>query len=318
MTAKLVVLDDYEGVFARSPAIQSLKDVCEVCIFSSPAKDQREVVDRLRGAEIAVPIRERTAFSREVLQRSEQLRLIAQTGTGVTHIDLEAARERGIAVSNMPGASNASVAELTLLMALSSLRKLPEHVLAMRRGEWDQTPGRELAGKTFGIIGFGAIGKEVARLAKAFRARVVAWSPSLTVDRALEGEIEYMTLDQLLAHSDIVSVHLRAVPEFHRLLDRRRLEMMKKGAVLINTSRSRLVDMEAAAGLLREGHLGSGAFDVFDSEPLPVGDSLRSLPNVTLTPHIGWITEDLLERFAIEAADRIRRFMVGEPVPDLV
>ncbi len=317
MTTTVIVLDDYEGVFARSPAMRSLRDECEICIYSTSAKDQGELVERIKGAEVVVPIRERTTFPKEVLESLESLRLIVQTGTGVAHIDLEAARERGIAVSNMPGVSSASVAELTLLLALSCLRGLPEHVSEMREGGWMQRPGHELAGKVFGIVGFGSIGKEVARLAKAFRAKVVAWSPSLSsVGRAWWQEVEYASLDQLLANADIVSIHLRVAPDFRRLLDRDRLKTMKRGAVLINTSRAELVDMDAVVELLEEGHLASAAFDVFDVEPLTADDPIRKLPNVTLTPHIGWVTEDLLGRFASEATEKIRRFLAGQPIPD--
>jgi phosphoglycerate dehydrogenase-like enzyme len=316
MTTTVVVLDDYEGVFARSPAMESLRDECKISIYSAPAGDREELLRRLAGAEVVVPIRERTAFPKEVLEGLESLRLIVQTGTGVAHIDLEAARERSITVSNMPGVSNASVAELTLLLALSCLRGLPEHVSKMREGGWAQRPGRELAGKVFGVVGFGSIGKEVARLAKAFRAKVVAWSPSLNAGRAWCQEVKYAPLDQLLAQADIVSIHLGAVPKFSRLLDRDRLEAMKRGAILINTSRAELIDMDVAVELLREGHLASAAFDVFDVEPLPAGDPIRKLPNVTLTPHIGWVTEDLLDKFALEAAEKIRRFMAGKLIPD--
>lgn len=314
----VVVLDDYEGVFERSLSMQFLQEVCELSIYSTPSENLEELVERLEGAEVVVPVRERTRFPREVLRRLGSLELIVQTGTGVSHIDLEAAYDQGIAVSNMPGISSTSVAELTVLLALSSLRGLPEYTSEIKAGRWIQRPGREIAGKVFGIVGYGAIGKEVARFVKALRASVVVWSPSLNEGRAWSQGVKYMPLDHLLAQADIVSVHLKSVPELRGFLDRERLKKMKRGSILINTSRAELVDMDTILELLKEGHLASAAFDVFDIEPLPAGASIRELPNVTLTPHIGWVTEELLNLFATEAAKRIKCFVENRPIPGVL
>lgn len=315
MKTNVVVLDDYEGIFARSPAIRSLERICTVCVYPTQASDEEELVERLQRAEIVIPIRERSAFPESVLSRLNNLRLIAQTGTGVAHIDAGAARERGVRISNMPGESEASVAELTFMLMLSCLRHLPDNVVSMRRGGWAPVPGQELRGKSLGLIGFGSIGREVARLADAFRTHVVAWSPSLTPERAREYGASYAPLDLLVKTVDIVSLHLRAAPQFRGLLGRQRLGAMKPGAILINTSRAELVDTVAAVDLLHSGHLAAAGFDVFDDEPLPANARIRELSNVTLTPHVGWLTEDLLDRFAAQAAEEIERFVLGRSVP---
>lgn len=304
----IAVLDDYEGVFARSSEFNRLKEKHEVTVYSDKAQTENELFRRLENVEIVVLIRERTSLPGKILERLSRLYFIVQTGTGVAHIDLETAKRLGISWKNMPDISSSSVSELTFAMILSGLRRLPELVRSMRLGEWQPLPGRELKGKTLGIVGFGSIGKEVARIAKAFQARVIVWSPSLDPEKANKFAVEYAALDEVLKNSDIVSLHLRAVPEFKNLLSRERLMRMKRGAILINTSRSMLLDMDAAVDLLQSGHLACGAFDVYDTEPLPADAAVRRLDNVTITPHIGWITFDLLAQFASRAAEYIERF----------
>jgi D-3-phosphoglycerate dehydrogenase len=311
---KIVVLDDYEGVFANSTAIQRFGKQHEVIIYPEEAATEEALLQRIQDAEILVLIRERTPLPAGVLERLNHLRFIVQTGTGVAHIDMEAARRLHMDLVNMPGVSNTSVAELTFAMILSSYRQLPEHIRSMRGGQWIQAPGREINGKMLGIVGFGSIGKEVAAIAKAFGMQAIAWSPSLTPEKAHEFGVECVPLDELLAQADIVSLHLRAVPQFKHLLSRERLLRMKRGSTLINTSRSMLVDMEAAVELLQNGHLACAAFDVFDREPLPADDPIRQLDNITLTPHIGWITVELLDHFASQAVVYIERYLEGKSI----
>lgn len=314
----IVVLDDYEHVFQKSLAIKSLSEEHRVTIYSDRPQDDEQLYQRLKEADIVIPIRERTKFTSDLLNRLTRLKFIAQTGTGTAHIDLPIAERKGIKVCNMPGTSATAVAELTILFILSCLRRLPAHVINMRDGLWKQIPGRELKGKTVGIIGYGSIGKETAKLLKVFQTRVMAWSPSLTEEKAATDQLEYGTLDHVLSESDIVTIHLRAVPKFRNLIDRRRLLQMKRGAILINTSRSLLVDMQAVEDLLEDGHLYAAGLDVFDIEPLPGQARIRQLSSVTLTPHIGYITEELLEYFANQAVENIKKFISDEPLPTLI
>lgn len=252
------------------------------------------------------------------IERGSRLRLVHKLGAGVNTIAVEAATERGIAVANMPGANAPSVAEGTLLLMLAALRRLPELDAATREGKgWPADPSlgdtvRDIGGCTVGLIGYGNVATSVERIVTAMGAEVVHTS---TRDDGTPG---WRTLTDLLADSDIVSLHLPLTDTTHGLLGREALAAMKPGAVLVNTSRGPIVDESALADALRSGHLAAAGLDVFGVEPVPPDNPLLALPNVVLTPHVTWYTADTMHRYLEVALDNCERLRDGRDLANLV
>jgi len=243
------------------------------------------------------------------------VRVIVQTGNHAAHIDFAAARDCGIVVAQASGGYSIGAAELALGLGLAVTRRIPSLDAAMRRGEWSQPSTPILHGKTFGVVGLGRVGGHAARLAAAFGMRVLAWSPRLTAERAAAAGAEAVDLDALLAESDVVSIHASLTTDSRGLIDARRLGLMRRSAVLVNTARGPIVDEAALIAALEAGRIAGAGLDVFDVEPLPSGHALRSLANVVLTPHIGWPTDDGYARFAASACDALLAYREGREVP---
>jgi phosphoglycerate dehydrogenase-like enzyme len=312
-----IILPDDWGRFAEQfGQLERLEALGEVTVHADAPVDRTELIRRLGPAEAIVTIRARTALDAALLAELPDLKLIAVTGTGYNQIDVDAASERGVLVCNSPGRSSQSVAELSMALLLAAIRHLSRADQAVRRGDWADPwkalQGHELAGKTLGILGLGNIGPVMARLARAFGMRILAWSENLTVERAAAAGAEYRPLDELLAESDAVSIHLRLSPRTRGLLDERRLARMPPGAVLVNTSRGEIVDEAALVAALREGRLLAG-LDVFHQEPLPTSHPLLSLPNVVLAPHIGSVTEETSRRWVEGAVENVAAYAAGHP-----
>ncbi|HZA52231.1 MAG TPA: D-2-hydroxyacid dehydrogenase family protein [Myxococcaceae bacterium] len=312
-----IVLPDDWGRFAeRFGQLERLEALGAVTVYADPPADRAELTRRLRPAEVVVTIRARTPFDAALLAELPNLRLIAVTGTGYNQIDVDAATARGILVGNSPGRSSQSVAELSMALLLAAIRQIPRADQAVRRGDWSDPwatlQGHDLAGKTLGILGLGNIGPIMARLGSAFGMRVLAWSENLTLERAAAAGAELRPLDELLAESDAVSIHLRLSPRTRGLLDGRRLGRMRPGAVLVNTSRGEIVDEAALVAALRESRLSAG-LDVFNQEPLPVSHPLVALPNVVLAPHLGSVTEETSRRWVEGAVENVAAYVDGRP-----
>ncbi|MEO3470760.1 2-hydroxyacid dehydrogenase [Roseomonas sp. CAU 1739] len=245
-----------------------------------------------------------------------KLRLIQKIGVGVNTIDVDAARARGIAVCNLPGTNARAVAELTLLLMLGALRRVAHFDAETRAGRgWAQPPALqdslfELGGRTVGLIGYGAIPALLAPVLAAMGCRLIYTARTPKPD----AEGSYRTLAGLLSDADIVSLHIPETPETRGLIDAGAIARMKKGAVLVNTARGGLVDQVALAEALRSGHLGAAGLDVFAHEPADPSDPLFALPNVVVTPHVGWLTTGTFDRSFAIAADNIRRLGAGEPL----
>ncbi|HUG39790.1 MAG TPA: phosphoglycerate dehydrogenase [Longimicrobiales bacterium] len=265
------------------------------------------LADALAGVD-AVIIRSSTTITRDALARTRRLRVIGRAGVGVDNIDMDAATEKGIAVFNAPSGNTISAAELTMALLLAAVRKVVAADRSMRRGEWDRKSfnGSEVHGKTLGLVGAGRIGGEVARRAKAFGMRVVAYDPFLQEERAKQLGIETGSLEDVLRSADVVSLHVPLTESTANLLDAARLALLKPGAVIVNAARGGVLDEDALVAALREGRLAGAALDVFADEPLPPGHPLRSLETVVLTPHLGAATEEAQHNVAIEAAESVR------------
>lgn len=222
----------------------------------------------------------------DVLRAAPRLKVIARYGVGYDRIDLDEARRRGIVVTNTPGANSASVADLTVGLLLSLARQIPQAAAAVRSGEWPRISGLSLEGKTIGLLGFGAIGKLVARRLDGFNATVLACDPQINADDCQRGRVTASSLDELLAVSDFLSLHLPANESTRKMVNAAFLAKMKPGAYLINTARGELVDENALLAALNEGQLAGAAIDVFSTEPPDPDHPLLQHPSVLPTPHM--------------------------------
>ena len=281
-----------------------------VCPESEDADFERELVEAEALWHVLKPV---TAAQIEL---APNLKLIQKIGTGVNTIDLEAAKARGIAVCNLPGANSRAVAEMALLLMLACLRRLRELDANVRRpGGWSESWAMqdgfgELGGKTVGLVGFGAVPQLLAPWLAALGAKVVYASP--TAKAGLQ--FQHVGLGQLLAQSDIVSLHVPLTPETNSLFDANAMRSMKPGAILINTARGALLDESALAEALREGRLAAAALDVFGEEPPHPDHPLLALPNVVVTPHLAWLTREMFDRSLALALDNCRRVKEGLPL----
>jgi phosphoglycerate dehydrogenase-like enzyme len=308
---RLLVMDDYEGELAKAPAMDRLRQFSEVTILNRPI----EAADChfLKGFQILLALRERTTMDSRFFDACPDLELVLQTGGHAYHLDRAAATERGIVVALGRRATKASVIvpELVFGLMLGLIRQIYPLTTEMMKGGWPESIGGSLAGRTLGILGYGRLGRPVARLAAAFGMQVMAWDRGSThsVD---EFVVKRLPLDDLLAQADVVSIHLRLSEESRGLLNRQRLRKMKPGAILINTSRGAIVDEPALVEALQENRLAGAGLDVFAVEPLPESSPLRTMPNVLLTPHVGWKVKDLLHEFVEIAADQLEQWLNGK------
>ncbi|MFQ5538290.1 MAG: phosphoglycerate dehydrogenase [Gemmatimonadota bacterium] len=253
-------------------------------------------------------VRSATKVGPELLAGAPELRVVGRAGVGVDNIAMEAATERGIAVINAPAGNTVSAAELTLALILAMARRVPAADASVRRGEWARArfKGHELRGRTLGLLGAGRIGGEVARRARAFGMRVMAYDPYLTEERAEELRVERADLERVVAEADILSLHVPLTDDTRGLMNSERLARMKKGAYLVNVARGGVVDEDALVHALTSGHLAGAALDVYAAEPLPEDSPLREAPNLILTPHLGASTAEAQELVAREIAGGVR------------
>ena len=309
----IVIPDDYPIVFSGHPALERIRASADLRIYTDLPKTADELVRRLDGASVAIDLRSSTVFDEPLLARLPELRLISVVGTGTDNIDLAAAERLGIAVCNAPGANARSVAEQAIALMLAAARHIPLSDREMRAGEWRHHEGPEIEGKTLGIIGLGAIGRQVARMGNGLGLRVIAWSYSRNEQRARECGAELVERDQLLLQADVVTLHIPATQESRGMIGARELAMMKPGAILVNTARGALVDEPALLVALRSGRLGGAALDVFAEEPLPGDSPLFGLDNVVLSPHAAWMTHEALARLIQIPIDNALEFIAGSP-----
>jgi len=307
---KLLVLDDYEGQLARAPAMNRLRELADVTILNYPlAADD---MDRLKPYQILLTLRERTQLDENLFKFCGNLEIVLQTGGHAYHLDKTAASERGIIVALGRRVTRPMVVvpELVFGFMLGLIREIYPLTSQMSNGEWPKSMGSSLAGRTLGILGFGRHGQPVARIAKAFDMNVIAWDRGSSYSSNDLGLVR-MPLDDLLASSDIVSIHLRLSDESRGLINRDRIAKMKPGSLLINTSRGAIVDEDALAEALQENRIAGAGLDVFAVEPLPASSPLRTMPNVLMTPHIGWQVSDVLHEFVAVAADQLTLWLKG-------
>jgi D-3-phosphoglycerate dehydrogenase / 2-oxoglutarate reductase len=309
---RVVILDDWEKSFAENPEMERLRQHFQVEIYHDKPS-QEDLLSRIEHADVILPIRERTRFSKEVLQQLKNIKLIAQTGAGLAHIDMDEANRLNIPVATTPGGS-AAVVELIIGKMINHSRNLMSLHGQMKQGHWTESVGLGLENKTVGIIGLGKIGSGVARIAKAFNMNVIAWGPRLTEERAEAQGVEFSELDEMLQRSHFVVMAVRLVPETKHLLSEKHFKLMRKDAFLINTSRGEVVDEAALVRALEEHWIGGAGLDVFNDEPIDQNHPLLKLDNVMLTPHIGWKTDNIFHQFLSVSIDNILSYFTqGKP-----
>jgi phosphoglycerate dehydrogenase-like enzyme len=302
---KMIVLDDYEGELAAAPALTRLRELAEVQVLDRPIPADDYGI--LKDVQVLLALRERTRLDSRFFEACPNLELVLQTGGHAYHIDQSAATQAGIVIALGRRVSKPTVVipELVFSLMLGLIRQIYPLNTDMHNGGWRPLIGGSLAGHTLGILGYGRLGRPVARLAEAFGMRVVAWDRTGSSPGSDSFGVARLPLNDLLATSDVVSIHLRLSDESRGLLNREMLSKMKPGAILINTSRGAIVDEAALIQALREKRLAGAGLDVFVTEPLPETSELRALSNVLLTPHVGWKVREVLHEFVEIAADQL-------------
>jgi phosphoglycerate dehydrogenase-like enzyme len=311
---RVAVLDDVHRAYEGTPGIERLRQRADVRIFH----DRFGEPSALRGFDAVIANRERTRFTRALFEQLPDLRIIAQTGNHVYHIDLEAAEDRKIIVAKATGGGCTSAAELTIGLMLAAMRQIPSVDHKVRNGGWPTPMTYVLRDKTLGLVGLGYVARHVAKIARAFEMNLLAWGPRLTREAAAAAGAESCELDDLIRRSDIVSIHATLTPESRGLIDARRIGLMKRKAWLINTARGPIVDEAALCDALADNRIAGAGLDVFDEEPLPPGHRLTRMPNVVLTSHLGWPTDEMYSKFAEAAADVLIDYLDGREVPRFV
>ena len=304
---RISIPDDSPVVLATSAVFPALQSRAELDYYDTLPGTEDVLIERIGAAETVLNIRSSSRFTERVFAACPGLRLLSVWGTGTDHVDLVNAAQHGVTVTNTPGVSARSIAEHALALLFAVARRIPEMDAATRLGLWPRGRSVELYGKTCGVIGYGAIGRQFARLAAALGMRVIVW----TMHPARYTDVEFVELDELYGTSDVVSVHLRLSAETKSFVGAEQFALMKPGAILINTARGAIVDEQALIEALGNGRIAGAGLDVFTVEPLPPRHPLTRLGNVVLTPHCAGITPEALEAGLKMAVDNIWEFLEG-------
>jgi phosphoglycerate dehydrogenase-like enzyme len=322
---RVAILDDYQRVALASADWSAVRSLADIDVFTEYIARTEALVRVLEPYDVIVAMRERTFFDASRLGQLPRLRLLVTTGMTNTSIDLEAAAARGVTVSGTGGSATAA-AELTWGLILALARHIPFEDRSMKlAGQaggaalgigagWQRTVGTGLHGKQLGVVGLGRQGLAVAKIGRAFGMKLAAWSQNLDPAVAKKAHAKAVSKDELFSSSDVVTVHYRLSPRSVGLVGAAELALMKPSAYLVNTSRGPLVDHAALVASLRSRSIAGAALDVYDVEPLALSDALRTAPNVVLTPHLGYVTDDAYQVYYGEAAQDIVAFAQGDPV----
>jgi phosphoglycerate dehydrogenase-like enzyme len=311
---RVAILDDFEKIAPTVPAYERLKARCEVAILRERLEASETIVASLREFDILLLMRERTRLTEREYRQLPKLKFIAQTGKTTVHLDLAAATKAGVAIAGTPGDTGTTTKELTLGLILALLRKIPQVNQRMREELWPAVAGRMLEGKTAGVFGFGRIGMEVARILRAFNTRVLAYSRTLTPEKAAEAGAECVSREALFEASDIITVHIPLNADTRGAIGAAEFALMKPGALLVNTARGPIVSEPAMIEALKSGRLGGVGLDVYDVEPLPLDHPLRRFDNAILMSHRGYATEEILSTRYDQAMENILKFIDGKPL----
>ncbi len=301
----------------NSGALEVLKQFSEDLVFNElgrPLKED-ELIPLLKDCDGYIAGLD--FITEKVLKSCEKLKVISRYGAGYDRVDIEAAREKGVLVTNTPGVNAEAVGELAFSLILSVARKIPYLNQSTREGQWVRSTGMELKGKTIGIMGLGAIGKVVARCAQGFEMKVIAYDPFINEDYCASHQIGVCTFDEVIEQADVISLHLPLNDSTKHLIGEEAIGRMKPGAILINTSRGGIIDEDAAYQALKSGKLGGLGLDAFEVEP-PAGSLLFEFDNVVVTPHTGAHTREATDNMANASIQNLIDVLSGKECPYIV
>jgi len=316
---KVAILDDYASAALAVADWSPVLEKAEVTVFDRHLSED-EAAELLEPFDVLCTVRERMALPRTLIERLPNLKLITIIGMSLPNLDLDAATDHGVRVAHAnyaaPAFRNISNAtpELAWGLMIATVRNLAEEHRRMREGGWQSTTGMILSGKTLGLVGLGRIGKRMAEYAKVFGTEVIAWSQNLTDQAAAEVGVRRVEKDTLFAEADVISIHLVLSDRTRGLIGERELRLMKPSAYLINTSRGPIVEEAALTEALRSRRIAGAGIDVYDAEPPPPDHPLRSLANVTLSPHLGYVTRETLQAFYSDTVEAVTAWLNGAPI----
>lgn len=316
---KVAILDDYAGVALQVADWSAVQKRAEVTVFGRHLTED-EAADALRPFDVVCTLRERMAFPRTLVERLPHLKLITIVGRSLPNLDMAAAGEHGVLIAHSDFAHprfrsmRDATPELAWGLMIATVRNLADEHRNMRDGGWQTTAGMTLSGKTLGLLGLGRVGRRMAEYATAFGMEVVAWSQNLTEQAAASAGARRVEKAVLFESADVVSIHLVLSERTRGLVGAAELALMKPHAYLINTSRGPIVDEAALMAALETGRIAGAGLDVYDTEPLPKDHRLRLLPNVTLSPHLGYVTREMLGAFYSDTVESVAAWLDGEPI----
>ncbi|OBI45012.1 D-2-hydroxyacid dehydrogenase family protein [Mycobacterium colombiense] len=316
---KVAILDDYAGVALQVADWSPVQKRAEVTVFDRHLAED-EAVDALRTFDVVCTLRERMGFPRTLIDRLPDLKLITIVGRSLPNLDMTAATEHGILVAHSDFAHprfrsmRDATPELAWGLMIATVRNLADEHRNMRDGGWQSSAGMTLSGKTLGLLGLGRVGRRMAEYATAFGMEVIAWSQNLTGEAAASVGARRVEKATLFESSDVVSIHLVLSERTRGLVGAAELALMKPHTYLINTSRGPIVDEPSLLAALESRSIAGAGLDVYDTEPLPKDHRLRLLPNVTLTPHLGYVTREMLGAFYSDTVESVVAFLDGEPI----
>lgn len=315
MNTNIAILDDYLGISQTVADWEPLKSYANVVVFDRPLSQPAEAARELADFDIICTLRERMPIPAELIARLPRLKYIVVTGKRYDTVDVEAAARHNILVSNTPvsGAGAGGVTELVWGLIFAVTRHIASEDRMMRRGGWQHQAGTTVGGKTLGILGLGGLGRRVAEIGHAFGMKIQAWSQNMTAEQAEAAGASLVSKEELFATSDIITVHLALSDRTRGVVGAPELQLMKKTAFLINTARGAIIDEAALIEALRSASIAGAGLDVYEQEPLPINHPLRSLPNVVITPHLGYFTRDMLGTYYGDAVRLIEAFLNGHP-----
>ena len=310
---KVAILDDYQNVSHEFVDLKKLSGKYEFKIFSEPFLDEADAIEQLSNFEALLIMRERTPITKNLIDNLNDLKYIVTSGSRNKAIDLSAAKKRRIIVCGTEiGFSGTS--ELTWGLILGLARNFKEEIDNMYQGYWQSTIGFELNGKILGLVGLGRVGSQVAKIGKAFGMEVMAWSENLNLDTCKELGVLPCSKEDLLQNSDFLSIHVQGGERYNELIKLKELDMMKKTAFLVNTSRGSIINEDDLIIALSTNVIAGAGLDVYEKEPLPESNKLRFLPNALLMPHVGYVTAENYSMFYTQMIEGLEACIKGKPI----
>ena len=310
---KVAILDDYQNVSQQFVDLEKLSGKYEFKIFSEPFAGEAEAIELLADFEALLIMRERTPITKNLIDNLSKLKFIITSGLRNKSIDLEAAKKRKIIVCGTEMNINPTP-ELTWALILGLARNFKEEIDNMYQGYWQTTVGFELKGKILGLIGLGRVGSEVAKIGKAFGMQVMSWSENLNLDKCKELNVLPCSKEDLIKSSDFLSIHVQGGERYKDCITIKELDKMKKTAFLINTSRGPIINEDDLIIALSTNEIAGAGLDVFEKEPLPENNKLRFLPNVLLTPHLGFVTAENYSIYYTQMIESLEACVEGKPI----